>query len=117
VARAVKFPRLCFEFFLVRHMRRSARRMVLTPSTWTDSQSGSSGWPQSAAITHCALSIIGHDALHHLSVNKVNKGNGGCSTFRPTPRDWSWILNPPPPSPWVRIHACLHSNCGCVMNR
>jgi len=33
VARAVKFPRLCFEFFLVRRMRRSARRTVLAPST------------------------------------------------------------------------------------
>ena len=33
VARAVKFPRLCFESPLVRRMRRSARRTVLAPST------------------------------------------------------------------------------------
>src|SRR6267154_4164663 len=33
VARAVKFPRLCFEFFLVRRMRRSACRMVLAALT------------------------------------------------------------------------------------
>src|ERR1700683_2375360 len=69
-ARAVKFPRLCLEFFLVRRMRRCARRMMLAASIWAESQLGSSGCPQSVAITRPFLSVIGQDTLDLVSIEK-----------------------------------------------
>ena len=81
--RAVKFPHLCLEFFLVWQMRHCAWHMRAAALTWVGSQVGSSGWPQRAAMTCLFLSVIGHDTLHHIRM-LVQLDKHKVLTFHPT---------------------------------
>ena len=92
-------------------MRRCTNFMTTDASLWADSQFELSGWPQSVAMMHPFLSVIGHDTLYIISTRRSG-GTNILLTFHPIPHDWTWILNHPRP-----FHpTCMPLGCLWITN-